>query len=119
MLLAMPAVWMSWYRILFTFTHPSSPSPFPFFPRRSMLFFLASILSFVWRTGSEEDPSSRAPLSTTAVLGPRVTITGVLVLGLVYLVMIVKTLVRYGRGWNGMRVGAISVQRSEGVEGEG
>ena len=47
------------------------------------------------------------------------TITGVLVLGLVYLVMIVKTLVRYGRGWNGMRVGAISVQRSEGVEGEG
>ena len=86
---------------------------------RSMLFFLASILSFVWRTGSEDDPSSRAPLSATAVLGPRVTITGVLVLGLVYLVMIVKTLVRYGRGWSGMRVGAVSVQRSEGVEGEG
>ena len=23
---------MSWYRTLFTFTHPSSPSPLPFFP---------------------------------------------------------------------------------------
>ncbi|KIJ90622.1 hypothetical protein K443DRAFT_116351 [Laccaria amethystina LaAM-08-1] len=102
-LLAMPAVWMSW----------------------SMLFFLASILSFVWRTGSEDDPSSHAPLSATAVLGPRVTITGVLVLGLVYLAMIVKTLMRYGRGWGvmragagmGMTVGAISVQGEQGTEG--
>ena len=68
--------------------------------------FLTFTLSF---------PSSRAPLSAKAVLGPRVTITGVLFLGLVYLVMIVKTLVSYGRGWNGMRVGAVSVQRSEAV----
>jgi hypothetical protein len=109
----------------FTFTHSSPPSPYFFVPRRSMLFFLASILSFVWRTGSEDDPSSHAPLSATAVLGPRVTITGVLVLGLVYLAMIVKTLMRYGRGWGvmragagmGMTVGAISVQGEQGTEG--
>jgi hypothetical protein len=62
-----------------------------------MLLFLASILSFAWRIGSEDDPSSRAPLSSTAILGPRVAITGVLVLGLVYLAMIVKTLMSYGR----------------------
>ncbi|KIJ91592.1 hypothetical protein K443DRAFT_685883, partial [Laccaria amethystina LaAM-08-1] len=90
---------------------------------RSMLLFLASILSFVWRTGLGNDPFSRAPLSATAVLGPRVAITGVLGLGLAYLVMIVKTLIRYDREWGGMktdeemRIGinldAISVQGRE------
>ena len=99
-LLAMPAVSMSWYRVLFTFTHPSSPSPFTL---QVNAFFPASILSCVWRTRSDDDPSSRAPSSPTAVLGPRVAITGVLVLGLVYLTMIVKTLMPYGRGWGGMR----------------
>ena len=97
--------------------------PLPIFPRRhpslcrSMLFFLASILSFVWRTGSEDDPSSHAPLSATAVLGRRVAITGVLVLGLVYLTMILKTLMRYGRGWGGMRPGAGANGCRDGDEG--
>jgi hypothetical protein len=91
--------------VSFTFTHPChhnlSPPLSPF-PHRSMLLFLASILSFVWRTGLGTDPSSRAPLGTTAVLGPRVAITGVLGLGLAYLAMIVKTLM-YDREWGGMR----------------
>ena len=114
----MPAVSVSWYSLPLP---PGSPHPHPFFPHRSMLLFLASILSFVWLTGSGNDPSPRAPLSATAVFGPRVAITGVLVLGLVYLAMILKTLMRYGREWGemraemgmGMSLGAVSVQGRE------
>ena len=106
--------------VFFTFTLLAHPHPFfSFFPHRSMLLFLASILSFVWLTGPGNDPSSRAPLSATAALGPRVAVTGVLVLGLVFLAMIVKTLMRYGREWGEMRadvemcLGAVSVQGGE------
>ncbi|KIJ91361.1 hypothetical protein K443DRAFT_686120 [Laccaria amethystina LaAM-08-1] len=126
-LLAMPAVWMSWYYLplpsLLSYSLTLTLSFFPFLPHRSMLLFLASILAFVWRTGLGNDPSSRAPLSTTAVLGPRVAITGVLGLGLAYLAMIVRTLIRYDREWGEMkrdeemRIGtildAISVQGGE------
>ncbi|RDB20239.1 hypothetical protein Hypma_012623 [Hypsizygus marmoreus] len=73
-LLAMPAVWMSW----------------------SMLLFIASILSFVWRTGSELDPEERPPLSAHAALGPRIAVTGVFGLGMVFFAMIVRTLRSYG-----------------------
>ncbi|GLB33212.1 hypothetical protein LshimejAT787_0100970 [Lyophyllum shimeji] len=73
-LLAMPAVWMSW----------------------SMILFVASILSFVWRTGSELDPLDRAPLSSRAALGPRIAITSVFTLGMVYFVLIVRSLRSYG-----------------------
>ncbi|KAF5371506.1 hypothetical protein D9615_009585 [Tricholomella constricta] len=73
-LLAMPGVWMSW----------------------SMIFFIASILSFVWRTGSEHDPEQRPPLTVRAALGPRIAITGTFVVGMVYLALIVKTLRSYG-----------------------
>ena len=94
---------MSWYSLplpsLLTLT-------LYFFPHRSMLLFLTCILSFVWITGSGSDPSPRAPLSATAVLAPRVAITGVLVLGLVYLAMILNTLMRYGKEWGEMRVDA-------------
>jgi hypothetical protein len=78
-LLAMPAVWMSW----------------------SMILFIASILSFVWRTGSIDDPippdGMRDPLGKKEVLAPRVVITAVLGLGMVYFGLIVRTLRSYGR----------------------
>ncbi|KAJ3537256.1 hypothetical protein NMY22_g5662 [Coprinellus aureogranulatus] len=75
-MLAMPVVWMSW----------------------AMLFFLSSIMSFVWRTGSEDDPEVRPPLPRKAALGPRIAITAVLALGFVYLFMIIRTLKQYGSG---------------------
>ncbi|CAA7269657.1 unnamed protein product [Cyclocybe aegerita] len=73
-LLATPAVWMAW----------------------SMLLFLSAILSFVWRTGSVLDPEQRPPLSAKVALVPRIIITSVFFLGMVYLCMIVKTLKKYG-----------------------
>ncbi|KAF8812655.1 hypothetical protein BYT27DRAFT_7159054 [Phlegmacium glaucopus] len=77
-LLAMPAIWMSW----------------------AMLLFISAILSFVWRTGSVSDPTNRPPLGDRAALGPRIAITSVLFLGLVYLAMIVRTLKKYGSNEN-------------------
>ncbi|KAJ3777037.1 hypothetical protein FB446DRAFT_213072 [Lentinula raphanica] len=79
-LLAMPAIWMSW----------------------SMILFILSILSFVWRTGDSSDPEDRAPLSDTAELGPRVAITFVFLLGMVYFFLIVRTL----RGYGSKKVGS-------------
>ena len=87
-----------------------------------MLLFLASILSFIWLTRPGNGPPSRAPLSAMADLGPRVAVTGVLVLGLVFLAMIVKTLMRYGGEWGKMRadaemsLSAVSVQGGEPEE---
>ncbi|TFK28594.1 hypothetical protein FA15DRAFT_665038 [Coprinopsis marcescibilis] len=75
-LLAMPAIWMAW----------------------AMLLFLVAILSFVWRTGSDADPppGERPPLSAKYALGPRIAITSVFTLGMVYLFLIISTLKRYG-----------------------
>ncbi|KAL0063491.1 hypothetical protein AAF712_009585 [Marasmius tenuissimus] len=75
-LLAMPAVWMSW----------------------SMIFFIVSILSFVWRTGAVDDPDEFEGLSPRAILGPRIAITAVFLLGLVYFFAILRTLQSYGQG---------------------
>ncbi|PFH46375.1 hypothetical protein AMATHDRAFT_155284 [Amanita thiersii Skay4041] len=72
--LAMPAVWMAW----------------------SMICFVFSILAFVWRTGSVIDPEERPPISVEAALGPRIAITTVFLLGLVYCLLILRTLQRYG-----------------------
>ncbi|ESK93150.1 hypothetical protein Moror_1086 [Moniliophthora roreri MCA 2997] len=74
-LLAMPAVWMSW----------------------SMILFVVSILSFVWRTGAVDDPQQREGLSPTGILGPRIAITTVFAIGLLYLIAIIRTLKSYGR----------------------
>ncbi|KIK63945.1 hypothetical protein GYMLUDRAFT_40154 [Collybiopsis luxurians FD-317 M1] len=80
-LLAMPAVWMSW----------------------SMILFITSIMSFVWRTGAESDPDERPPLSDKWALGPRIAITFVFFIGMVYFFLIVKTLRSYGANgrWRG------------------
>lgn len=67
-----------------------------------MVLFIASILSFVWRTGSELDPAERPPLSTRASLGPRIAITGVFGIGMIYFALIVKTLRSYGTHTGGM-----------------
>ena len=61
-----------------------------------MVLFITAILSFVWRTGSVSDPSDRPPVGDRAALGPRIAITGVFCLGLVYLAMIIRTLKKYG-----------------------
>ncbi|KAJ7165582.1 hypothetical protein C8R43DRAFT_832680, partial [Mycena crocata] len=73
-LLSMPAVFLAW----------------------SVVFFIMSIASFVWRTGSVLDPEERQSLGRHAVLGPRIAITVVLVLGLLYFALIITTLRRYG-----------------------
>ncbi|KIK92789.1 hypothetical protein PAXRUDRAFT_146559 [Paxillus rubicundulus Ve08.2h10] len=73
-LLAMPSVWLAW----------------------SMIFFIIAILSFVWRSGSTAD-SVPPSLSPSAALGPRIALTALFLLGLVYFVAIVKTLHTYGR----------------------
>ncbi|KAJ7579200.1 hypothetical protein C8J56DRAFT_868211 [Mycena floridula] len=66
-LLAMPAVWLSW----------------------SMLFFIASILSFVWRP---DIPKDSPPLSLIS----RILITALMSIGIIYFGMIVSTLKSYG-----------------------
>ncbi|KJA21607.1 hypothetical protein HYPSUDRAFT_202744 [Hypholoma sublateritium FD-334 SS-4] len=81
-LLATPAVWMAW----------------------AMLLFITAVMSFVWRTGAADDPQTRAPLAAHAALASRIGISTVLVLGVVYFGMIVKTLRAYGahtREWHG------------------
>ena len=61
-----------------------------------MIAFLTSILAFVWRTGSTADPANPIPLGPTGSLVARVGITSVFALGMVYFVLIVTTLRRYG-----------------------
>ncbi|KAG9317031.1 hypothetical protein JVU11DRAFT_1213 [Chiua virens] len=74
-LLAMPAIWLAW----------------------SMIFFIVAIVSYVWRYGSSADPASPEPLSPTAALGPRIAVTTLFGLGLLYLVAIIKSLHNYGK----------------------
>lgn len=64
---------------------------------RSLIFFIVAILAYVWRYGSSADPASPPLLSPTAAIGPRVAISALFFLGLLYLVAIVRTLHSYGR----------------------
>ncbi|KAI5984126.1 hypothetical protein F5J12DRAFT_92363 [Pisolithus orientalis] len=59
--------------------------------------FTASILAFVWHSGSTADPVTPSPLSPNAAIGPRVLISAFFFLGFVYFGAIVKTLQGYGR----------------------
>jgi hypothetical protein len=99
----------------------------------STMLFIAAILSFVWRSGSVDDPDPRPLLSAKAALGPRIAVSIMLGLGMMYFVLIVKTLRRYGgkrnrewlwRTWsasnNGGNVGAREGDRSgDGDTGRG
>ncbi|KAL1730273.1 hypothetical protein EV714DRAFT_250502, partial [Schizophyllum commune] len=72
-LLAMPVVWLTW----------------------SIILFIVSIMSYVWRTGSVSDPDARTT-SKEAALGTRIGITCILGLGVLYLAAMAKTFSRYG-----------------------
>lgn len=69
---------------------------------RSIIFFIISIMAFVWRTGTIED-ASQTPITSHDALAPRIIVTLVLSLGLVYLILIRSTFQRYGtamdRAW--------------------
>jgi hypothetical protein len=93
-LLAMPAVWLAWYASRPKYDMNSLISKWLSY--RSMILFMVSILTFVWRTGSASDPSPRDPLSETAILGPRIVITFVVFIGFLYLYLIIRTLKSYG-----------------------
>ncbi|KAF9044163.1 hypothetical protein BJ165DRAFT_1479493 [Panaeolus papilionaceus] len=79
-MLALPAVWLAW----------------------SIILYIVCIMSYVWRTGADID-SNREPFTTKQALAPRIVVSVVLFLGLVYLVKIIMTLRRYGdimdRAW--------------------
>jgi hypothetical protein len=59
-------------------------------------------MAFVWRTGTIED-ASQTPITSHDALAPRIIVTLVLSLGLIYLILIRSTFQRYGtamdRAW--------------------
>ncbi|KAF8148053.1 hypothetical protein B0H34DRAFT_803176 [Crassisporium funariophilum] len=85
-LLAMPAIWLAW----------------------SMVLYIVCIMSFVWRTGTVDD-DSRGPITRQDARIPRIVISVVLSLGVLYFVLIASTLRRYGdamdRAWRTRIIG--------------
>ncbi|KJA16013.1 hypothetical protein HYPSUDRAFT_172005, partial [Hypholoma sublateritium FD-334 SS-4] len=70
--LSMPAAWLAW----------------------SVVLFIACIMAFVWRIGIAEEHAWT--FKSSQALFPRVTISAVLGLGMIYFVLILDTLRRYG-----------------------
>lgn len=83
-----------------------------------MLVFMTTILAFVWRSGSSNDPSSQPPLSKTQILGPRIAITCIAIIGLIYLALIIRTLKSYGMDGGSSQNILTSPQTRLGVLGE-
>ncbi|KAH0582322.1 hypothetical protein H2248_010265 [Termitomyces sp. 'cryptogamus'] len=71
-LLALPGIWFSW----------------------SFIFYLISVMTFVWRTGTTEDVVPQ--IQPLTALGPRIAITCTLVLGLFYLSLVICEFKCYG-----------------------
>ncbi|KNZ73610.1 hypothetical protein J132_10698 [Termitomyces sp. J132] len=71
-LLATPAIWLSW----------------------SIVLYSACILTFVWRTGTTSDTVLQ--ITPLAALGPRLAVTFTFILGLIYLCLIIREFRRYG-----------------------
>ncbi|TFK72084.1 hypothetical protein BDN72DRAFT_378687 [Pluteus cervinus] len=69
--LAMPAVWLAW----------------------SIVAYVVCIMAYVWRTGTGDTTSN---ISQKALSGLRVAISAVLFIGIVYFLLILNTLRRYG-----------------------
>ncbi|KAJ3562317.1 hypothetical protein NP233_g9650 [Leucocoprinus birnbaumii] len=72
-MLAMPAVWLAW----------------------SVTAFIVSIMSFVWRTGSTLD-GTISPLQPHVAFWPRLVVSLILGLGVLYFLLITTTLRQYG-----------------------
>lgn len=90
-----------------------------FYLFRSLISFIVCILSFVWRTGSTLDPHERDPMTPRQILGPRIAITAILVLGLIYFVLIINTLKSYGtQKRRGEVVANAAAAAGERVEGD-
>lgn len=64
-----------------------------------MIAFIVSILSYVWRSGDTSDPENGGwpRLTPTQALGPRLTITAFVTLGLLNFLMILRTFKKYGK----------------------
>jgi hypothetical protein len=94
-LLALPGVWLAW----------------------AMLAFCVAILGFVWRTGARPDPVDGAgrALDTPRMLGPRVAVTAVFAVGMVYFWAVIVTFARYSAG-GPRRRGARREREREGIE---
>jgi len=76
-LLATPVIWLAW----------------------SVIALIVSILSFVWRAGDTSDPEGGGwpRLTPTQALGPRLTVTSFVALGLLNFLMILRTFKKYGK----------------------
>ena len=61
---------------------------------RSIILYIICIVAFVWRAGTTDPPYG--PLSPRAALGPRLAISSVLGLGLIYFLLVLNTFRRYG-----------------------
>ncbi|KAF8972551.1 hypothetical protein BDZ97DRAFT_1649932 [Flammula alnicola] len=72
-LLAMLATWLAW----------------------SLVLFIACLMSFIWRTGTTDDVN-RAPTTPGQALAPRIILSIVLTIGIVYFFLVVMSLTRYG-----------------------
>lgn len=72
----MPAIWLAW----------------------AMMAFCVAILSYIWRTGSADDPTdgTYAPLSSGQALAVRTALTTIFGFGLVYFILILRTFATYG-----------------------
>lgn len=62
-----------------------------------MIFFVAAILSYVWRTGAANDPDDRPGLPPREALAARILVSSLFVLGLIYLGLIINTFKSYGK----------------------
>ncbi|VDB92436.1 unnamed protein product [Peniophora sp. CBMAI 1063] len=72
-LLAMPVVWLLW----------------------SLVFFIAAVMSYVWRTDFGSTDADSPPTSRDVVLGTRIAVSCVLCLGILCFFAMLRTLRRY------------------------
>ena len=63
--------------------------------RRSIILFLVSIMTFVWRAGTADERTGPTA-SFAQALAPRIIISAVLAVGALYFVLVVQTFARYG-----------------------
>lgn len=96
MLLAMPAIWLAW----------------------AMTSFCVAILSYIWRTGSSDDPSDGiySQLSPNQALAVRAVLTIIFGLGVVYFILILRTFGTYGEREAGWRRSWLATGRPVGGE---